>query len=113
MAENTEKLVTANHLLDGDVIYLRADGTWTRRLDEAWSTADPVLADERRAQAGAAHIAVGCTLTEAARDGDGRLQPVHFREAFRMHGPSNRFLGKQRDLGVTLPPHFAHIAKGF
>lgn len=41
----TPKIVTANDLLDGDVIYLAADDTWTRHLAEA-----EVLEDEAHAQ---------------------------------------------------------------
>ena len=31
----TTKVVTANHLLEGDVIWLTADDHWTRRIEEA------------------------------------------------------------------------------
>ena len=31
----TPKVVTANDLLEGDVIYLTADDRWSRRLEEA------------------------------------------------------------------------------
>ena len=31
----TPKVVTANHLLEGDVIYLTADDRWTRLMCEA------------------------------------------------------------------------------
>ena len=31
----TPKVVTANALLEGDVVWLTADDEWTRRMDEA------------------------------------------------------------------------------
>ncbi len=90
------QVVTANHLLEGDVIYLTTDRTWTRHLTEAapvtGDDADALLAFAE-AQAGSV---VGAYLAEVELV-DGKPAPTHFREAFRTRGPSNYFHGKQAE----------------
>ena len=95
----TPKVVTANALIEGDVVYLTADDRWTRRHDEAELLTDEAHAELRllQAQARAAQI-VGAYLAEARQGADGP-QPVHFRETFRTRGPSNYPHGKQADVG--------------
>lgn len=91
------QIVTANHLTQGDVIYLTASGDWTRDLQQAQVHTDPDTATAALARATAqAHIAVGAYLAEVAVD-DGRITATHFREAFRNTGPSNYFHGKQTE----------------
>ncbi|MCG6901762.1 MAG: DUF2849 domain-containing protein, partial [Rhodobacter sp.] len=41
----TPKIITANALLEGDVVYLTANDTWTRRIDEAELIDDEAHAD--------------------------------------------------------------------
>jgi hypothetical protein len=94
----TPKIVTANDLMLGDVIYLTAEG-WSRRHADARvatsnEEAQAMLAE---AQAQALKI-VGPYLADAVLDDAGRPGPVHFREAFRTRGPSNYDHGKQADL---------------
>jgi hypothetical protein len=91
----TPKVVTANALLEGDVIYLTADDRWSRLHHEA-----ELIEDEAHAQLRLLHaqsqraIAVGAYLAEARRGPNGP-EPVHFRETFRTRGPSNYPHGKQ------------------
>ncbi|MGB1034002.1 MAG: DUF2849 domain-containing protein [Primorskyibacter sp.] len=86
------QIVTANALLEGDVIYLTADDTWSRKREEAEILTDEAHAQLRLIDAAARHDeAVGVYLAEVS-------DPVHFREAFRHRGPSNYFHGKQADL---------------
>ena len=89
------KVVTANDLLDGDVIYLDAQGNWTRALAEARLLTDEAAAEAvlSSAQSG---LVVGAYLADAVEGPDGPL-PVHFREAFRRTGPSNYAHGKQSE----------------
>ncbi len=89
------KVVTANDLLEGDVIYLTADDSWTRRLtlaelitDEAHAQLRLLFAEQQRDQV------VGAYLADMADSPDGP-RPVHFREDFRRTGPSNYAHGKQ------------------
>ena len=94
----TPKVVTANALIEGDVIYLTAQGTWTRDHREAELLTDPGTAEARLAEATAqAAQIVGAYLADA-RTGPEGPEPVHFREAFRTRGPSNYAHGKQAAL---------------
>ncbi len=84
------KVVTANDLLEGDVIYRTASGDWTRRHDEAELFDEKELAEEALAAAQAeAHRLVGAYLADARLGDDGEPEPIHFREEFRTRGPSN------------------------
>lgn len=94
----TPKVVTANALLEGDVVYLTAQGDWTRFHAEADLVEDQATADIRLLEAQAqAHLVVGPYLADAIA-GENCPEPVHFREAFRSRGPSNYVHGKQADL---------------
>jgi hypothetical protein len=89
------KVLTANALLEGDVVYLTADGAWTRHHAEAELIEDQATADLRLLEAAArGHEVVGAYLADAMPGPHGP-EPVHFREAFRTRGPSNLFHGKQ------------------
>ena len=90
----TPKVVTANDLLKGDVIYQTATG-WTRALTDAEILTDEAHADLRLIE-GSQQIAdvVGVYLMDIALDGTAP-QTTHFREAFRAKGPSNYVHGKQ------------------
>jgi hypothetical protein len=92
------KVVTANRLREGDVVYLTTDNLWTPHHHEA-----ELIEDEAHAQlrllhaAGQKLIVVGAYLADAKVGANGP-EPVHFREAFRTRGPSNYAHGKQVDL---------------
>ena len=93
--EFTPKVVTANDLLEGDVIYRTAEGTWTR-----WHAKAQLHNDEAQAKAaleaaeGEVDCSVGAYLADAVMGPNGP-EPVHFRDAFRTRGPSNYVHGKQ------------------
>jgi len=89
------KVVTANDLRDGDVVWLTADDRWTRRLSEAELIEDEAHAQLRLLEAESQpEVVVGPYLADA-KSGHNGPEPVHFREAFRMRGPSNYAHGKQ------------------
>ncbi len=90
----TPKVITANALLEGDVIYQTTDG-WTRDLVQAEVLTDEADADLRLIEASAqtAHV-VGVYLADVTVE-SGVPHPVHFREDFRATGPSNYAHGKQ------------------
>lgn len=86
----TPKVLTANDLLQGDVIYRRADGSWSRWHEEAEFFEDEAKALEALESAKAqADRLVGAYLADAQLGDEGHPQPVHFREVFRTRGPSN------------------------
>ncbi len=92
----TPKVVTANALLEGDVIYQTATG-WTRDLAHAEVLTDEADADLRMIDASQqTGLVVGVYLADV--DASAAPKPVHFREAFRANGPSNYAHGKQEAL---------------
>ena len=89
------KVVTANALLEGDVVWLTEDDRWTRDMAEAELIEDEAVADDRLLFAAAqADVVVGAYLVEAKATPKGPA-PTHFREIFRTKGPSNYAHGKQ------------------
>lgn len=90
----TAKIVTANALLQGDVIYLAADDNWSRDHARAELIEDEAHAQLRLLHAETQRDVVGAFLADARRGTNGP-EPVHFREAFRARGPSNYRHGKQ------------------
>lgn len=96
--EFTPKVVTANALIEGDVVYLTSDDRWTRHLSEAELITDEAHAQLRLLMAeGQPNDVIGVYLAEAVAGPDGP-EPTHFREAFRRKGPSNYPHGKQAEL---------------
>ncbi|WP_439140807.1 DUF2849 domain-containing protein [Planktotalea sp.] len=91
----TPKVITANALLEGDVVYLTNTDTWTRNLSDAVLLTDEADAELRLLQAAAqTGVVVGAYLADMQNGPDGP-EPTHFREAFRRKGPSNYAHGKQ------------------
>jgi hypothetical protein len=96
------KVVTANALLAGDVVYLTVEDRWSPDLREAEILTDEAHAQLRLIEASARQAeVVGVYLADMLPGADGP-QPVHFREEFRRTGPSNHAHGKQADLAPTL-----------
>lgn len=86
---NKLSMVTAQRLVDGRVVYLRADRSWTERDVEAWTSADPAAADEL--------VAWSQTQTEEVVDPyrievvveqDGSIRHLSARERIRAAGPA-------------------------
>ena len=91
------KVITANRLRQGDVVYLTAAGQWSPLHQEAALFLDPVAAEAKLAEADRQRLlVVGAYLADAKPGPDGP-EPTHFREAFRTRGPSNYAHGKQAD----------------
>ncbi|MFN4158692.1 MAG: DUF2849 domain-containing protein [Gemmobacter sp.] len=96
----TPKVVTANALIEGDVVYLTADDRWTRHHHEAELIEDDAEAQMRLLHAASQRqVVVGAYLADA-RMGTKGPEPVHFREGVRTRGPSNYPHGKQADRHV-------------
>jgi hypothetical protein len=104
--------VTANDLIDGDVVYLTAELCWSRHLTEAVLAETP--GEAARLLAGAVpqeHLVVGPYLIDVARDADGRPEPTHYRERIRTLGPSNRpDLGRQAETPAVRRQESAHVS---
>ena len=93
----TPKVVTANDLLKGDVVYQTASG-WTRDLSNAEVLTDEAHADLRLIEGSQqTDEVVGVYLADVSVS-TGTPEPTHFREDFRATGPSNYAHGKQEEL---------------
>ncbi|WP_022704164.1 DUF2849 domain-containing protein [Pseudorhodobacter ferrugineus] len=90
------KVVTANDMRSGDVIYLTADDQWSPLHAQAELIENEAHAQLRLLDGQRAKNAVGAYLADARRGTNGP-EPVHFREAFRTRGPSNYPHGKQAE----------------
>lgn len=91
----TPKVITANDLLEGDVIYFTAEDTWTRELSEAELITDEAIAPLRLMEAEKQNIKIVGAYLADAKAGPNGPEPTHFREDFRRKGPSNYSHGKQ------------------
>ena len=95
----TPKIVTANRLREGDVVYLTADDRWSLQPAEAELIEDEAHAQLRLLFANGQKLAVVGPYLADAKLGPNGPEPTHFREEFRTRGPSNYNHGKQADLG--------------
>jgi len=93
----TPKVVTANLLREGDVVYLTADDRWAVHHHEAELIDDEAHGQMRLLHAAAQKLVVVGAYLADAKQGARGPEPVHFREAFRTRGPSNYAHGKQVD----------------
>jgi hypothetical protein len=94
----TPKVLTANRLIEGDVVYYGTDGEWVLSHDDALYLTDEAQANDLLAKAHAqADLLVGAYLADAALE-NGKPVPTHFREDFRTRGPSNYAHGKQAEV---------------
>ena len=91
----TPKVITANALLEGDVVYLTEDNRWSRELSEAELLTDEAVAEERLIEASRRQSEIVGAYLADMQPGENGPQPTHFREDFRRTGPSNYFHGKQ------------------
>ncbi len=93
-----EKILIANDLLSGDVVFMGATG-WVENHAASRIATNADEAAELQAIATAelaANHVVDAYLVDVIRDADGIPQPIHYREQMRTKGPSNRLdLGKQ------------------
>ncbi len=82
-------VVTANRVADGAVVYRRADGGWTTRLDGATVATSAAAARDLLAAATVDQIrAVGAYVAAVKVAADGQVQPGNLREAIRSTGPT-------------------------
>lgn len=87
-------VITANALLEGDVVYL--NGTdWVRDLSQAEVLTDEADAELRLLEASARAAEVVGVYLSPVDTSASSPRPTHFREAFRATGPSNYAHGKQ------------------
>lgn len=94
-APYASKVITANTLIDGDVVYLTPSDDWSKALADAEIFTDEAHAQARLRDAEMQHDQIiGAYLAPVSLTSDGPA-PAHFREVFRATGPSNYPHGKQ------------------
>jgi len=84
------QIVTANRLIDGEVVFRAADGSWVRSVDDADVLADKTAAAAAEAEAQkdvAAAVVVDLAVIDVKLEG-GRVVPVRLRERIRAFGPT-------------------------
>ncbi len=87
------KILTANHLVGGQVVFLNDDREWSSDICNAHlaGTEDEAAAIDAIGKLGEAHaIIVGPYLIEVKLDEAGNITPVRLRERLRLNGPSIR-----------------------
>ncbi|KZL09486.1 hypothetical protein PsAD2_04088 [Pseudovibrio axinellae] len=92
------KTITANRLVDGDVVWLGRNGDWVEFVEAAWilNSEEEMRAAEEFAKAGEASQYVLGTYAIDLELKDGHLQPTALKERIRAKGPTTRLdLGKQ------------------
>ena len=91
------KVLTANDLHEGDVVYRGENNSWVRNISDAIVFHDQESADAALKETSKeAHLIVGAYLFDTYQPA-GKAVPTHFREEFRAKGPSNYPHGKQED----------------
>ncbi len=92
------KIVTANDLEDGDVVYFTKNADWSLNHSDAFVCHSQQQADEFLAQAEKQQDRiVEPYLADVIIVSEEEISPSHFREIFRSKGPSNYFHGKQAE----------------
>ena len=82
------QVVSANKLLEGDVVYFDAKGCWTRDLRRARLASDEGSSAQLLHDAELTpHLVVGPYLVDVELDDDG-VHPCHMREVMRETGPT-------------------------
>jgi len=87
----TMTIVTANRLIEGDVVYLAAGGSWCPAIETAIvarteDEAEGLLA--MAAEAEAKQVVVGAYAIEVTESEGSRLVPVRNKEWIRAFGPT-------------------------
>ena len=97
----SDKVLTANHLLSGEVVFLSEGELWTPNIGEALiaeSEEQESWLEKAGKRALDSQIVVEPYLIDVVHEG-GRTEPVRLREQIRTLGPTVRpDLGKQAEL---------------
>ena len=96
------KVITANHLLNGNVVYLNSQFDWVNNLSDAKVFTDETSIEEAIINANSQqHEVVGVYSINIAVLNE-IITPKHFREQFRTKGTSNYNHGQQSEVSVCI-----------
>jgi Protein of unknown function (DUF2849) len=108
------KVISANRLADGIVVYAGLSGCWFERLNNAnlFATNEEAEAGLALAQADAErNVIVDPCLVDVTQDATG-LHPATLRESIRARGPTIDFLAHRRAYGSgTIPVPKTSVAQ--
>lgn len=93
-------IITGSLTLEGDVAYLREDGSWTGTLGESRLFGTREEADGRLAEVAAMEATITEPYVFEAEKTDAGIRPLSAREALRSNGPSTRL---RRPDGAATP----------
>ena len=97
-------VITANRLVDGAVVYRRADGAWTDNLEDGAIAISATWARELLAAATKDEIsAVGAYIAPVRIAGDGKMRPGNLRELIRAAGPTVEQAATKATESVDVP----------
>ena len=83
------QIACSNLLLSGKAVWFTAQGRWSTDIADAVLATDVEQAERLLQSADAQRdVIAGAWLAEAGQDSDGRTYPTHFREKFRVSGPT-------------------------
>ncbi len=99
MPKNEKKstfwMITANDLRQGNVVYLTRESGWENDITRAQRLPDKEAAGQRLPAATTQQLQViDPYLIEVEQLEDGSIFPVHFREQFRVTGPTHQLAAK-------------------
>ncbi len=94
---NYAYVITANHLITGEVVYVAQDQTWTPWIQHALTYADDTQMQAALTLAQSQTETVVGVYSAKVQITDTGIETTHFREAFRVTGPSNYAHGKQQE----------------
>ena len=97
------KALTANRLIDGDVVFWK-DGAWVERFADAqlWADDDPAGTAAEDTGKGQPKVVVDAYLIDLV-ESEGLWAPLSYRERIRALGPSNHLHhGKQAEGGAVI-----------
>ncbi|MAF54558.1 MAG: sulfite reductase [Deltaproteobacteria bacterium] len=95
-----QQVLTASHLISGEVIYLSSDKKWVDHLAKAVVFDNQEEAENARTYADSlADELVDAHLIDVVLASDSAPKPKSYREQIRASGPTNYFHGKQEDTG--------------
>ena len=96
----TNKVLTANRLIEGDVVYLGTNGDWVLDHDRAQILKEEEFAIKQLALANKDSGFLVSPYLANAEIRDGVPTPIHFRDSFRANGPTNYNHGKKENHNV-------------
>ena len=97
------KALTANRLIDGDVVFWK-DGQWVERFADAqlWADDDPAAPEAEGHGKAQPTVVVDVYLIDLI-ESEGLWAPLSYRERIRALGPSNHLHhGKQAEGGAVI-----------